>query len=205
MGSEMCIRDRVTGGLESNGSLADQISKRNIRLTLNPDESVRMKQEGIIPFVPRVVRSEFDISNFIPQEFRDAFVAESSPEDLVDITNAEDVVAADYYINDQRVATILALESDEVYEHTKYICDRLSGSRLIDISQMYLNGGLFMTYELLNPQSKVEYAASFSMYHDDEQGFVIENHWNLHSYPSCLLYTSPSPRDLSTSRMPSSA
>ena len=24
-------------------------------------------------------------------------------------------------------------------------------------------------------------------------------------YPSCLLYTSPSPRDLSTSRMPSSA
>ena len=174
----------VTGGLESNGSLADQISKRNIRLTLNPDESVKMKQEGIVPFEPRVIRSEFDISNFIPQEFRDAFVAESSPEDLVDITNAEDVVAADYYINDQRVATILALESDEVYEHTKYICDRLSGSRLIDISQMYLNGGLFMTYELLNPQSKVEYAASFSMYHDDEQGFVIENHWNLHSYPS---------------------
>ena len=32
--------------------------------------------------------------------------------------------------------------------------------------------------------------------------------WDLFKYPgirSCLLYTSPSPRDLSTSRMPSSA
>ena len=27
----------------------------------------------------------------------------------------------------------------------------------------------------------------------------------MHNYASCLLYTSPSPRDLSTSRMPSSA
>ncbi len=174
----------VTGGLESNGSLADQISKRNIRGAIEKNQSVMMKEEGIIPFTPRATRNGFDISSFIPQEFQDAFVAESSPEDLVDITNAEDVVAADYYINDQRVATILALESEEVYEHTKYICDRLSGSRLIDISQMYLNGGLFMTYELLNPQSKVEYAASFSMYHDAELGFVIENHWNLHNYPS---------------------
>ena len=30
-------------------------------------------------------------------------------------------------------------------------------------------------------------------------------HVSANPYPSCLLYTSPSPRDLSTSRMPSSA
>ena len=34
--------------------------------------------------------------------------------------------------------------------------------------------------------------------------FVILNHVD-HSNEVCLLYTSPSPRDLSTSRMPSSA
>ena len=34
----------------------------------------------------------------------------------------------------------------------------------------------------------------------DEQGHVDRELWN-----NCLLYTSPSPRDLSTSRMPSSA
>ena len=33
----------------------------------------------------------------------------------------------------------------------------------------------------------------------DELGYRYLGHWN------CLLYTSPSPRDLSTSRMPSSA
>ena len=34
----------------------------------------------------------------------------------------------------------------------------------------------------------------------DANGFVRNDHWG-----NCLLYTSPSPRDLSTSRMPSSA
>ena len=34
---------------------------------------------------------------------------------------------------------------------------------------------------------------------------IAINYWNLPLNSSCLLYTSPSPRDLSTSRMPSSA
>ena len=33
----------------------------------------------------------------------------------------------------------------------------------------------------------------------------VEDHPNWDQYRICLLYTSPSPRDLSTSRMPSSA
>ena len=40
----------------------------------------------------------------------------------------------------------------------------------------------------------------------DRDGYiVIENIWDPKELYSCLLYTSPSPRDLSTSRMPSSA
>ncbi len=173
----------VTGGLESNGSLADKVSKRNIKLAINNDDLINMKKEGAIPFNASTFRGAFDLSNFIPQDFNDAFVAESTPDDLVDITNAEEVVAADYYINNQRVASILAIESNGVYEHTKYICDRLAGSRLLDISQMYAEGGLFMTYELLNTQSKVEYVVSFSMHHEETKGFTLENHWNLHAYP----------------------
>ena len=35
---------------------------------------------------------------------------------------------------------------------------------------------------------------------------VVKDYWSIcESYYDCLLYTSPSPRDLSTSRMPSSA
>ena len=40
---------------------------------------------------------------------------------------------------------------------------------------------------------------------NDKELFVDEN-WKINSkHRNCLLYTSPSPRDLSTSRMPSSA
>ena len=34
---------------------------------------------------------------------------------------------------------------------------------------------------------------------------MFEKKWREHAFEGCLLYTSPSPRDLSTSRMPSSA
>ena len=34
---------------------------------------------------------------------------------------------------------------------------------------------------------------------------LVETYGCVAGYPNCLLYTSPSPRDLSTSRMPSSA
>ena len=173
----------VVGGLESNGSLADKIAKRNIKQVIERDEIVEMKKEGIIPFVPSAVRGAYDLSEFIPVQVKDAYVSESTPEDLIGITNAEDVVAADYYIDNQRVGSILAIESYGVYEHTKYICDRLEGSRLLDMSHLYSNGGLFMSYELFNSQFDVEYAVSFSMYHDESKGFIIENHWNLNSYP----------------------
>ena len=37
------------------------------------------------------------------------------------------------------------------------------------------------------------------------QASLIKNDWRFNECTICLLYTSPSPRDLSTSRMPSSA
>ena len=39
----------------------------------------------------------------------------------------------------------------------------------------------------------------------DLEGEVVTCPWHNWEYNVCLLYTSPSPRDLSTSRMPSSA
>ena len=41
--------------------------------------------------------------------------------------------------------------------------------------------------------------------HKDDEGNVVADSYDFIEYPNCLLYTSPSPRDLSTSRMPSSA
>ena len=40
---------------------------------------------------------------------------------------------------------------------------------------------------------------------DEEDNNVLELRWNGDLYEGCLLYTSPSPRDRTRSRMPSSA
>ena len=52
---------------------------------------------------------------------------------------------------------------------------------------------LFSKCEFLNPGGSIKDRIGWKMVEDAEQS------------GSCLLYTSPSPRDLSTSRMPSSA
>ena len=57
---------------------------------------------------------------------------------------------------------------------------------------------------------EVRISSEFKEHHNEDSKYIIKN-W-LFSSPeyrkwriTCLLYTSPSPRDLSTSRMPSSA
>ena len=173
----------VSGGLESNRRLSDKIALRNFYKTINKDEQYQEKLNGIIPFHPPNERQEFTIASVIPTDVLDAAVTESTPEDLIAITNAVDVIAADYYSNNQRIASILGITSENgVYEHSKYICDRLDGSRLLDISYLFVNGGNFISYELLNKDGQIEYAVSFSAYLDSN-AFFIENHWNLYEYP----------------------
>ncbi|MBX2815194.1 MAG: T9SS type A sorting domain-containing protein [Saprospiraceae bacterium] len=182
------VSSGVIGGLESNGSLSDLVAERNYNNIMLENEVQAMKLEGLLPFEPSRSRSGLTMKGLIPEDFMNAFAAESSPSDLVGITNATDVAAADYYRGEQRIGTILAIQSDQVYEHTKYICDRLDGSRLIDVSQLYAQGGLFMTYELLTGGLGVEYAVSFSAYEEEGKGLVIHNHWNLDKYPADRQY-----------------
>ena len=73
-------------------------------------------------------------------------------------------------------------------------------------TEVLMFGGLFVAYFLfssMNPETFVEGAK----YLDWKYGAVNTAVLLLSSFTMvfCLLYTSPSPRDLSTSRMPSSA
>jgi len=68
------------------------------------------------------------------------------------------------------------------WEHTKYICDRLDGARLLDISFLNYNGNNLISYELLNKYGQIEYAVNFAASYLEEEGFAIESHWNLHKY-----------------------
>lgn len=171
------------GGLESNRRLSDKIALRNFETRVKNNDAFYQKIEGVIPFIANQNRTNFEIASFIPTEILNAYVAESTPLDLIAITNAVDVAAADYYVNDQRIGSVLGLFSEDgVYEHTKYICDRLEGARLLDISYLYAKGGNFISYELLNKNGQKEYAVSFAARLNNQNQFLVENHWNLHKY-----------------------
>ena len=174
----------ISGGLESNNRLSDKIALRNFYTKVKEPRAFKEMDEGLIPYTNnKNEKNNEGIAQFIPNDMEDLYIAESSPQDLVNITNAIEIVGADFYANDQRVGSILGLLSEDgVYEHTKYICDRVDGSRLLDISYLHAHDGNFISYELLNKYGQQEYAVSFSAYLDEGNNFHIENHWNLHNY-----------------------
>ena len=63
-----------------------------------------------------------------------------------------------------------------------------------------------MTKVKLKPITRDNYMDAFRLkVHPAQEDLVADNIGSLAQAYVCLLYTSPSPRDLSTSRMPSSA
>ena len=68
-------------------------------------------------------------------------------------------------------------------------------------------GSSWYFYRYMDPKNNNEFIsdASQSYWSDVDVYFGGSEHATGHLLYSCLLYTSPSPRDLSTSRMPSSA
>ena len=76
-----------------------------------------------------------------------------------------------------------------------------------------LGGEMMMEFESIEDRYKgacVRFGDSIMSFisSDDPESFIskhVEKYGNSIQHIGCLLYTSPSPRDLSTSRMPSSA
>ena len=166
-----------TGGLESNRRLGLKIAQRNFtRKKL--DEGMQFNPVMTERVIDPNLRSGFDMSLFIPTSAITETVAEiTSPTDLVDITNATEVFSADYKQGERRVATVLLLKTEnETYEHSKFICDRLDGAQINNISTMFYNEAQMITAELIQADGRVEYACSFAVYLDDK-GAHIENHW----------------------------
>jgi hypothetical protein len=176
------------GGLESNNRLSQLINKRNYGKIKN-DSAFDLATAPRIRKGPEYGRkspyrnNDFELISFIPQGiFEEVEVVESSPEDLLNITNATEVLSVDYMKEDVRQAAILALKTEEsVYEHTKYICDRLLGAELLSVSTIELNQHNFIRSIIRRPNGKTEFVVSFSA-SVEEDGFAIESHWNIDSY-----------------------
>lgn len=175
------------GGLESNGRLSDAINKRNYNraktsFTFDKNSAPRVTRSQ---FYAETSENSFTLQDFIPLDIINEEAAiESTPTDLIAITNATEIYSVDYMRNNASVASIIALKTENgVYEHTKYICDRLLGAELIAVSTIDINGQQFIKSLIRNTDNTVEFVLSLSAkVVNNEINFAVESHWNLDKY-----------------------
>ncbi|MEP0265042.1 T9SS type A sorting domain-containing protein [Dokdonia sp.] len=182
------------GGLESNNRLSDAINKRNYnraKTSYRFNRALAQRVEKTADYGERNADNNIQLEDFIPLEvISEEYVVESTPADLINITNATEVYSVDYIKDETSVASILALKTEDgVYEHTKYICDRLLGAELISVSTIDINEQPFIKSLIKNVDGTVEFVLSLSakaISNDTE--FAIESHWNLDQYEDNASY-----------------
>lgn len=182
------------GGLESNNRLSDAINKRNYNRAKNNytfNRATAKRVEKTAAYGQKNGLTSFQLEDFIPLNvIEEDYIVESTPTDLVAITNATEVYAVDYMRNEMGIASILALKTEDgVYEHTKYICDRLLGGELIAVSTIDIRDQTFIRSLIRNIDGTVEFVLSLSAkVVNDEENFSVESHWNLDQYESGVTF-----------------
>ncbi len=177
-------------GLESNGSLASKIALRDYKMHKTGKRKI-VRKKDLMKFTKQNVKSgavtanslfksgSSNILDFIPERAiysTKAYV--STPEDLVNITNAVEVFAVDYFKRDTRMGAILATATQfNVYEHTKTVCDRLSGASLENIEHVQIQQYPFLMYTLKQEDGTIEYGVSFVAQETTNNELLVDNHW----------------------------
>jgi hypothetical protein len=174
------------GGLESNGSLASLIAKRNFKRKKegNPLKHIENQQEFI---KSNLEEKQFGTSlmDYLPESgmYRTETASVSSPDDLIGLTNADEVFSVDYYLNSTRVSAVLATATtDKIYDHSKVICDRLNSASLEDVRTVLVRGHQIISSKIKQAEGQVEYTLSFSI----KLGSVANelfSFWNIDQYP----------------------
>ncbi|GAB5519535.1 MAG: hypothetical protein RhofKO_17860 [Rhodothermales bacterium] len=155
-------------GLESNSRLAGKLAQRYYHRSQQPDAgkgSLGLRRFSpadahTAPHTPQ--QSLLDLIPVTGPESAPAFV--TTPEGLVPVTNASTVFAVDYLATgSSRLAALFAAttEAGSVYEHTKVICDRLTGATLRDLEIVEIEGLSFLMARLHYPDGAVDYSISF--------------------------------------------
>lgn len=175
------------GGLESNGKLAHLIAERNFnRLKTNYSKHLRSEQQKFSSSSSLVKSAAgIDLVSILPDTgmFGNEQATISSPEDLMGITNANQVFSADYYQGNKRVAAALVTQtSGGIYDHSKVICDRLNSSSLEDIRSFNLKGHELLMIKMIRASGEIEYAVSFSI--TSEAPYQLYSLWNIGDYPA---------------------
>ncbi|GAA4970577.1 DUF6923 family protein [Algibacter aquimarinus] len=179
-----------SGGLESNNRLSELINKRNFNrakssYSFNSTTAKRFEKSSKYGKSATAKGGSFQLSDLIPLEvIQEDEVVESSPRDLIGITNAKDIYSVDYLKNGEAIGSVMVLETEKgVYEHTKYICDRLLGAKLISVSTIEIKEQQFIKALIQNIDGSLEFVLSLSAKPtNNNTNFGIESHWNLDKY-----------------------
>jgi len=187
--ADVASRSNVTssydGGLESNGKLAQLIAKRNLERSKNKTyKNLRKFQQR---FDKKLLKNKGgnSIMGYLPETgmYGVETASISSPEDLLGITNAVEVFAADYYNGNDRVSAILATRTEgAVYDHSKAICDRLNSSTIEDIRTIVTRGHKMVSSKIKRANGLIEYTVGFSIKIADAQN-ELHSYWNIEQYP----------------------
>lgn len=182
----------ANGGLESNGHLLDKINKV-IYDRARKGQSPALDKDDL-EFFSRLQNRNININSIedlqlnslMPLDIiEDTETYVNTPNHLMSITNATEILAVDIFESERRVAAVLALRTEEkVYEHTKFICDRLTGSEILDVFSYPIDGASdYIIAKLMRPNGNIEYALSFSIRDSHQgEGLTLESHWDLNKY-----------------------
>ena len=152
-------------GLESDGTLAQTIGAVLFARQQRP-------LPAAVPFVASATssakRSSLALRELFPTAGPEGIAPfEVSPRDLLPVTNALDVAAVDYRRADgRRLAAAFAASTapGQVYEHTKWVCDRLRGSILTDVETVSVDGVPLVLARLAAPGGGYDYAVTLVAY-----------------------------------------
>lgn len=176
------------GGLESNGNLATLIAKRNFKRTKTGEVyNTKRLQNKFEKSSNMQLRDSnaLALANLIPDTgmYGVEQAYESSPEDLLGITNAVNIFSADFYKEDLRLAAVLATETEgSIYDHSKVICDRLNSSVLEDIRTVMVKGHQMISSKILRQTGETEFTLSFSV-KKEMNNYELFSFWNIDQYP----------------------
>lgn len=177
------------GGVESNGNQADRLATAFFRQKTAAQSILpALMKEAFAPMSNAELLSEQNanrprwnaawhdavaqvstLAPFVPTQGPEGTTAkEVSPTWLAvrGTTNAREVYSVDYLTaNQRRLGSVLVADSGtEVYDHTKYVCDRLGGGVLEYVQIIPIETKPFVLGKVTHPDGKVDYAVSFVMF-----------------------------------------
>ncbi|MBU3027193.1 DUF6923 family protein [Zobellia galactanivorans] len=177
------------GGLESNDRLSSLIGERNYNRAKTNYKFDKLSAKRVMKGSTYAKTGKFaadaiPLEQLVPLDVvGETSTIESSPADLLDLTNASDIYSVDYLRKDDNIGALMVIKTDnKVYEHSKFICDRFLGAQLLSVSTIQLREKDFIKSIIKQPDGNTEFALTFSVRLDANDEFVVESHWNIDTY-----------------------